>query len=104
MEPYAAHESRVRNAPLVAVGDPDPVSAICDTVAAGGVGEILLFASGRHVSFAYPLSVARRAARLTGLPLQSFATDTLPRTQRRLRFAAGHCQPSRTARLARGLG
>jgi hypothetical protein len=87
-----------------AVGDPDPISAICDTVAAGGVGEILLFASGRHVSSAYPLSVARRAARLTGLPLQSFATATPPRTQRRRRFAAGHCELSHAAHLARGLG
>lgn len=83
-----------------AVGDPDPVSAICDAVAAGGVGEILLFASGRHVSPAYPLSVARRAARLTGLPLQSFAVATPPHTRHRRRFAGGHCQPSQTPQLA----
>ena len=82
------------------VGDPDPVSAICDAVAAGGVSEILLFAGGRHVSFAYPLSVARRAARLTGLPLQGFATAMPPQTRHRRRFADSHCQASQTAQLA----
>jgi hypothetical protein len=83
-----------------AVGDPDPVSAICDAVAAGGVDRILLFARGRHISSGYPFSVARRAERLTGLPLQSFATAHAPRPQRRLRLAAGHCRPSRTPRPA----
>ena len=82
-----------------AVGDPDPVSAICDAVAAGGVSEILLFARGRHVSPAYPLSVARRASHLTGLPLQSFATATPQMTRRRRRFADGHCQASREPQL-----
>src|SRR5215210_8964651 len=32
------------------VGDPDPLSAICDGLAAGPVEEILLFARGRHTS------------------------------------------------------
>jgi hypothetical protein len=83
-----------------AVGDPDPVSAICDAVAAGGVGEILLFARGRHVSLGYPLSVASRAARLAGLPLRSFATALPPRAQRRRHFAGGHCERSQTPQLA----
>jgi hypothetical protein len=32
------------------VGDPDPLSAICDAVDAGPADEILLFAGGRHVA------------------------------------------------------
>jgi hypothetical protein len=83
-----------------AVGDPDPVSAICDAVAAGDISEILLFARGRHVSPAYPLSVARRAARLTRLPLQSFATATPQKARPRRHFADGQCQASQTPQLA----
>jgi hypothetical protein len=81
-----------------AVGDPDPISAICD--AADDVDRILLFARGRHVSAGYPLSVASRAARLTGLPLESFSIALNPRTERRRHFTAGHCEPAPTAQLA----
>jgi hypothetical protein len=82
-----------------AVGDPDPVSAICDAVAAARVGEILLFARGRHASSSYPLSVARRARRLTGLPLQSFGTAMPPRPRRRPHLAGGHCRPARAPQV-----
>ena len=82
------------------VGDPDPVTAICDAVDAVRIDRILLFARGRHVSSGYPLSVARRAERLSGLPVQGFAAPLAPRPQRRRRFAGGHCEPARTPRLA----
>ena len=81
------------------VGDPDPVTAICDAVDAGGVDEILLFARGRHVSEGYPMSVAQRAERLTGLPVQRFATPLAWRPSRRRRLVGGHCQV-RTRALA----
>ena len=76
------------------VGDPDPLSAIGDAVATGTVEEILLFARGRHVAAGYPFSVARRAERLTGLPVQRFAAALVPRPRRRLAFAGGRCEPA----------
>jgi hypothetical protein len=82
------------------IGDPDPVSAICDAVAAGDVDRILLFARGRHVSARYPLSVARRVERLTGLPVHAFATPLVPRPSRRRRLVSGHCEPAQTPQLA----
>jgi hypothetical protein len=83
-----------------AVGDPDPVSAICDAVDAGAVDRILLFARGRHVSATYPMSVARRAERLTGLPVQAYAAPLAPRAPRRRRLVGGHCEPVQTPQLA----
>ena len=74
------------------VGDPDPLSAICDAVAAGAADRILLFAHGRHASAGYPLSVARRAERLSGLAVRSFAAPPTARVHRRLRVAGGHCE------------
>jgi hypothetical protein len=82
------------------VGDPDPMSAICDAVDATGVDRILLFARGRHVSSGYPLSVARRAERLTGLPVERFPAAVRTRPRRRRRFVGGHCEPPATPRLA----
>jgi hypothetical protein len=73
-----------------AVGDPDPLSAIGDAVV--GVAEILLFARGRHVAGGYPLSVARRAERLTGLPVRRIAAPRGPSRRRRPILAGGHCQ------------
>jgi hypothetical protein len=81
----------------VEVGDPDPVSAICDAAAAGAVDRILLFARGRHVSPVYPFGVAPRAARLTGVPVQGVCAPRAPRTQRRRGFAGGHCQAPQPA-------
>jgi len=76
------------------VGDPDPVSAIGDAVAAERIDRILLFGRGRHVSARYPLSVARRAGRLTGLPVRTFAVPLASQPSRR-GLAAGHCEPTR---------
>jgi hypothetical protein len=81
------------------VGDPDPMSAICDIVHATGVDRILLFARGRHVSSGYPLSVARRAKRLSGLPVESFPAAPSTRPRRRRRFVGGHCEPSAMPQL-----
>jgi hypothetical protein len=79
------------------VGDPDPLSAIGDAVDAVPVDEIVLFARGRHVAAAYPFSVARRAERLTGLPVTAVTAEKAPRLPRRRSFAGARCAP--TARL-----
>jgi hypothetical protein len=76
------------------VGDPDPLSAIGDAVDAVQADEIMLFARGRHVAAAYPFSVARRAERVTGLPVTAFAADPAPRQARRRSFAGAHCAPA----------
>lgn len=76
------------------VGDPDPLSAIADAVDAVQADEIMLFARGRHVAAAYPFSVARRAQRLTGLPVTAFAAEPAPRPLRRRSFASPHCAPA----------
>ena len=76
------------------VGDPDPLDAIGDAVSALHVGEIVLFAGGRHVAAAHPFSVARRAERLTGLPVTSVATGPAPRPKRRRFLAGAHCAPA----------
>ena len=83
------------------VGDPDPLSAIDDALAAATADEILLFARGRHVDAHYPLSVANRAERLTGLHVQRIAAPRGPRKRRRLVLAGGHCVPGR--QLGQGL-
>jgi hypothetical protein len=86
-----------------AVGDPDPVSAICDAADATRADRILLVARGRHVSPGYPLSVARRAQRLTGVRVESVAAPIPPRPRRSRAFAAGHCGPVRAVlRAPRG--
>ena len=79
------------------VGDPDPVSAICDAVAAGPVDRILLFSRGRHVSSAHPFGVARRTERLTGVPVQGFSAPRAPHPSRREALAGGHCQSPQPA-------
>jgi hypothetical protein len=73
------------------VGDPDPLSPIGDAMEALCVDEIVLFARGRHVAAAYPFSVARRAERLTGLPVTPVLAEPAPRPPRRRRFADAHC-------------
>jgi len=82
------------------VGDPDPLSAIGDAVANGPIEEILLFARGRHVAAGYPLSVARRAQRLTGLPVRRFAAALAPRPRRRLVLGGAHCEPAQQPQIA----
>lgn len=74
------------------VGDPDPLSAIGDALADHPVDEIVVFARGRHVAGAYPLSVVRRAERLTGLPVRGVAAPrAASRSRRPFRFGA-HCE------------
>src|SRR5829696_4494131 len=80
------------------VGDPDPLDAIGDAVCARHVGEIMLFARGRHVAAAHPLSVARRAERLTGLPVTGVATGSGSRPKRRRFLAGAHCAPATQVR------
>ena len=77
-----------------AVGDPDPISAIGDAIAAVRMDEIVLFARGRHVAGGHPFSVARRAERLTGLPVSRFVAKRDPRPPRRRLFAGAHCPPA----------
>jgi hypothetical protein len=74
------------------VGDPDPLSAICDALDNRTVPEILFFGRGRHVAAGYPFGVAARAERLTGLAVRCFNVRSMPRPPRRRRFAAGHCE------------
>ena len=76
------------------VGDPDPLSSIDDAVHAGRVDEILLFARGRHVAAGYPLSLARRAERLTGVAVHRVAAPRAASRRRRLVLAGGHCEAS----------
>jgi hypothetical protein len=73
------------------VGDPDPLSAIADALDAVKVDDIVLFARGRHVAAAHPFSVARRAQRLTGLPVTAVATGPAPRPTGRRSFASARC-------------
>ena len=80
------------------VGDPDPLDAIGDAVRARYVGEIMLFARGRHVAAGHPLSVARRAERLTGLPVTGVATGSGSRPKRRRFLAGAHCAPATQVR------
>jgi hypothetical protein len=81
------------------VGDPDPLSAIGDALEGLRVDEIVLFAQGRHVAAGHPFSVARRAERLSGLPVTPVAVGPAPRPPRRRLLAGSHCAPA-----AHGLG
>jgi predicted amidohydrolase YtcJ len=83
-----------------AVGDPNPLSAIDDALDACRSDEILLFAHGRHVARHYPLSLANRAERLTGLRVQRIAAPRVARERRRLVLAGGHCEPGRRPQVA----
>jgi hypothetical protein len=76
------------------VGDPDPLSAIGDALAAVRVDEIVLFARGRHVAAGYPFSLARRAERLSGLQVTAVAVRPAPRPPRRRLFVGSHCAPA----------
>jgi hypothetical protein len=77
------------------VGDPDPLSAIGDALDGRRVDEIVVFALGRHVVPAYPLSVVRRAERSTGLPVRGIPAPHAARPSRRLLLTRGHCEPAR---------
>jgi hypothetical protein len=73
----------------VAVGDPDPATAIYDAVQDSPFDEVLLFARARRLAFG-PLDLQHRVQRLTGLPVRRIAMPlpaaTAPPHRRR-----GHC-------------
>jgi hypothetical protein len=75
-----------------AVGDPNPLSAVDDAVHAERVSEILLFARGRRFAGGHPLSLARRAQRLTGLPVHGITTPRAARRRRRVVLPGGYCE------------
>jgi hypothetical protein len=60
----------------VVVGDPDPVTAICDALAEWPADELLICAHGRRLT-------GLRAGRATGLPVE--------RVDAAFRVRHGHC-------------
>ena len=77
-----------------AVGDPDPVTAICDALHAWPAGEVLLCTRRRGAAISHPLDLARRTRRLTGLPVGRIqvrpSATPMPSTGW-LRWRSGHC-------------
>ena len=67
---------------IAGVGDPDPMSAIGDALAAHPASEVLLFTRPRRLGAAHPWDLEHRAHRLTGLPVRRIGVPA----QRR-----GHC-------------
>jgi hypothetical protein len=69
---------------VAGVGDPDPISAIGDALAAHAATGVLLCTRERHLP-SHPLDLVHRAHRATGLPVHRVAV----RAARR----GGHCVP-----------
>ena len=67
---------------VIGVGDPEPISAITDALAAREATEVLVFTRGRHVP-PHPLDLVHRAQRATGLPVHRVAVAAASRS--------GHC-------------
>lgn len=67
---------------VAGVGDPDPLSAIGDALAAHPADEILLF-TRRRLGARHPWDLEHRVRRLTGLPVRRIA---VPATR------PGHCR------------
>ena len=70
-----------------AVGDPDPVAAICDALHAA-------WPRRRGAAVSHPLDLARRTGRLTGLPvshIQVRPSATPKPSTGWLRWRSGHC-------------
>jgi hypothetical protein len=67
---------------VAGVGDPSPMSAIGDALAAHAATSVLLCTRECHVP-SHPLDLAHRAHRVTGLPVQRVAV--------RASRAGGHC-------------
>jgi hypothetical protein len=77
-----------------AVGDPDPLAAICDALHAWPAGEVLLCTRRRGAAVSHPLDLARRTRRLTGLPvsrIQVRPSATPKPSTGWLRWRSGHC-------------
>src|SRR4051812_17221014 len=83
------------------VGDPDPMSAIADALESPSVGRILLITRKRRLA-RHPLSLARRATRLTSLPVVHVV---VPAAAARGRFGrpVGHCQAAQHLATAVGV-
>lgn len=73
-------------------GDPDPLSAISDSLFDRSACRILLFATGRHVSTIHPFGLARRTERLTGLAVHGFRVPPASKASHGRPFAVGHCE------------
>src|SRR3954469_25305428 len=69
---------------VAGVGDPSPISAIGDALAAYAATDVLLCTRERHMP-SHPLDLAHRAHRVTGLPIHRVAVKA-GRT-------GGHCLP-----------
>src|SRR3954452_22200093 len=67
---------------VAGVGDPSPISAIGDALAAHAATDVLLCTRGRHVP-SHPLDLVQRVHRVTGLPVSRVAV--------RADRANGHC-------------
>jgi hypothetical protein len=81
---------------VAAVGDPDPLSAIADTLADHDGTEIAIFARRRRrFGGSRPWDLVNRAARLTGLPAARIAASPASGRRGRRGWAAwrggGHC-------------
>jgi hypothetical protein len=75
------------------VGDPEPVTAMCDALANRPADELLLCARASRVSVGHPLDLTHRAQRVTGLPVQRInvpaaATES---AGKRMRLRHRHC-------------
>ena len=64
-----------------AVGDPDPATAIADALERSPATGVMLCTPVRRLA-AGPLDLARRARRLTGLPVQQVAVPSAPNPAR----------------------
>ncbi len=83
---------------IARVGDPEPVTAICDAVHEWHADEVLLCVRAHRLALG-PFDVGHRAERLTGLPVRR--VDVLgPASRARhlgVRKRAGHCMPDAAA-------
>jgi hypothetical protein len=77
------------------VGDPEPLAAICDTLADWPVERLMLFARRGRLSAPYPFDLRTRARRLTGLAsverVELPAAASADRRRRWLPVRSGHC-------------
>jgi hypothetical protein len=81
---------------VAGVGDPDPISAIGDALAAHAVSGVLLCTRVRHMP-SHPLDLPHRARRLTGLPVDRVAMRAGRRRAHCLPEEARPLEPARRA-------